>query len=46
MPAKTKKQQKFMGMCYHDPKKVLGKCPPPDVSKKFSKAPKKKPKGY
>ena len=39
MPAKTRKQQKFMAMCA-DPKgrkKAQGKCPPVKVAKKFRK---------
>jgi hypothetical protein len=41
MPAKSAKQQRFMAMCLHDPKKVKGKCPPKKVAKEFSKKGKK-----
>ena len=27
MPAKTKKQERFMQMCAHSPQKARGKCP-------------------
>ena len=37
MPAKTKKQQRFMAMCLYSPEKVKGKCPPKKVAKEFSK---------
>ena len=37
MPAKSKKQQKYMGMCAHNPKKG---CPPIEVAKEFAKKPK------
>lgn len=40
MPAKTKKQQKFMGMCAHTPGKAKGKCPSPKVAKEFAHKPK------
>ena len=44
MPAKTKKQQKFMGMCTtpEGRKKAKGKCPPVSVAKEFAHMPKKK----
>jgi hypothetical protein len=46
MPAKTRKQQKFMGMCSTTAgrKKAKGKCPPVKVAKEFAKMPKKKRK--
>jgi hypothetical protein len=39
MPAKTKKQQRFMAMCSsaEGRKKAKGKCPPKKVAKKFAK---------
>ncbi len=37
MPAKSKRQQRFMGMCAHNPEKAHGKCPPKDVAEEFSK---------
>ena len=37
MPAKTAKQQRYMGMCAHNPKPG---CPPMDVAKEFSHKPK------
>jgi len=39
MPAKTKKQQRFMGMCTtaKGRKKAKGKCPPKKVAKKFAR---------
>ncbi len=42
MPAKSKKQQKFMGMCTTAAgrKKAKGKCPSKKVAKKYSKKPK------
>jgi hypothetical protein len=36
MPAKTKKQQQFMAICAHSPKKAKGKCPSMKVAKEFS----------
>lgn len=36
MPAKTKKQQRFMAMCEHNPGAAKGKCPPKSVAKEFS----------
>lgn len=39
MPAKTKKQQRFMGMCAHSPKH-LDKCPSKTVAREFSFKPK------
>lgn len=51
MPAVTKKQQKFMGICAHNPGKARGKCPPQKVAEEFSHKPKggyksKKKKGF
>lgn len=37
MPAKTAKQQRYMAMCAHSPKKG---CPPKKVAKEFSHKPK------
>lgn len=39
MPAKSDKQQKFMGMCStpEGRKKAKGKCPPKKVAKEFAK---------
>lgn len=37
MPAKSKSQQRFMGMCAHNPEKAKGDCPPKEVAKEFSK---------
>jgi len=39
MPAKTKKQQRFMGMCSTTKgrKKAKGKCPPKKVAKEFAR---------
>lgn len=39
MPAKTKKQQRFMAMCSTDKgrKKAKGKCPSKKVAKKYRK---------
>lgn len=36
MPAKSRKQQRFMAMCLHSPKHAKGKCPSKTVSKEFS----------
>jgi len=47
MPAKTRKQQRFMGMCAHSPKHAEGKCPSKAVAREFSFKPAggyKKPK--
>jgi len=37
MPAKSKKQQRFMMMCLTHSDKIKGKCPPDKVAKEFSK---------
>ena len=37
MPATSARQQRFMGMCAHNPKKG---CPPMKVAKEFSHKPK------
>lgn len=37
MPAKSKAQQRFMGLCAHNPEKARGKCPPKDVAEEFAK---------
>lgn len=39
MPAKTKRMQKFMGLCAHSPKKAYGNCPPKEVAREFSHKP-------
>lgn len=36
MPAVSKAQRRFMGMCEHDPKHAQGKCPSVKVAKEFS----------
>ncbi len=36
MPAKTKKQQKFMAICAHEPQHAKGKCPSHKVAREFS----------
>ena len=36
MPAKTRKQQRFMAICAHMPEKAKGKCPSAKVAKEFS----------
>ena len=36
MPAKSKAQQRFMGMCAHNPKHARGKCPSPKVAREFA----------
>lgn len=43
MPAKTKKMQRFMGLCAHNPEKAYGKCPPKEVAREFARKP---PGGY
>ncbi len=35
MPAKTKKQARFMRMCAHQPKHAKGKCPSKSVAREF-----------
>lgn len=37
MPAKSKKQQRFMAACAHNPESMKGKCPPKKVAREFSK---------
>ena len=45
MPAKTRKQQKFMGGC-HNPESMDKKCPPKSVAREFAHMPKRtKPRG-
>lgn len=39
MPAVSKKQQKFMAMCAHNPSKAYGKCPSKKVAREFSHKP-------
>ncbi len=41
MPAVSKKQQKFMGMCAHHPSHAQGKCPDKKTAREFSHKPKK-----
>jgi len=36
MPAKTKRQQRFMAMCANNPGMAKGKCPPKKVAQEFS----------
>jgi len=40
MPAKSKKQQKFMGMCANSPGKAAKQCPSKKVAREFAKKPK------
>jgi hypothetical protein len=40
MPAKSKAQQRFMGMCAHSPSHAKGKCPSKSVAREFSFKPK------
>lgn len=40
MPAVSKKQQRFMAMCSHNPGAAKGKCPPKKVAHEFSHKPK------
>lgn len=44
MPAKSKAQQRFMGMCSTKKgrKKAQGDCPPMNVAKEFARKPKNK----
>ena len=44
MPAKSKKQQRFMGGCLSNPAKMKGKCPPKAVAREFARKPKPDPK--
>lgn len=51
MPAVSKKQQRFMAMCAHNPGAAKGRCPSKKVSQEFShmgkrKHPKKNQHGY
>ncbi len=41
MPAVSKKQQRFMQMCLHNPGKARGQCPPKKVAKEFAAADKR-----
>lgn len=45
MPSVSKKQEKFMAACAHNPKHMKGKCPPEDVAQEFHMADKAKKKG-
>jgi hypothetical protein len=40
MPAKSKKQQRFMAMCAHAPSHASGTCPSKSVAREFSVKPK------
>lgn len=40
MPAVSKKQQKFMGICAHNPSAARGSCPSKKVAREFSFKPK------
>lgn len=40
MPATSKRQQRFMAICAHNPGKARGKCPSKKVAKEFSHKPK------
>jgi len=44
MPAKSKAQQRFMGLCSSSEgrKKAYGKCPPVSVAKEFARTPRGK----
>lgn len=46
MPAVSKKQQKFMAICAHNPSKAKGKCPPKKVAREFSHKPNSWPKRH
>lgn len=39
MPAKSKRMQRFMAGCEHNPESMKGKCPPKAVAEEFSHAP-------
>jgi hypothetical protein len=36
MPPVSKSQQRFMGMCAHDPQHAQGKCPSLKVAREFA----------
>lgn len=40
MPAVSRKQQRFMAMCEHNPGKARGKCPSKKVAHEFAQMPK------
>jgi hypothetical protein len=40
MPAKSRKQQRFMAMCAHNPSHAKGKCPDKKTAREFSHKPK------
>jgi len=40
MPAKSRKQQRFMAMCAHSPSHASGKCPDKQTAREFSHKPK------
>ena len=40
MPATSSRQQKFMGICAHNPGKAKGACPSKKVAREFSHKPK------
>jgi len=37
MPAKTKRQQRFMALCANNPRKARKKCPPKKVAREFAR---------
>jgi hypothetical protein len=41
MPAKSRKQQRFMAMCAHNPRHASGKCPDKKTAREFSHKPRK-----
>lgn len=42
MPAKSRAQQRFMGLCASKPEKASKPCPPKAVAREFARAPAKK----
>lgn len=42
MPSRTKKQQRFMGLCANSPSKAVKPCPPKKVAQEFARKPGKK----
>lgn len=41
MPAVSKAQQRFMGMCSHNPKHAKGECPDEETAREFARTPRK-----
>jgi hypothetical protein len=41
MPAVSKAQQRFMGMCAHNPKHANGDCPDKETSREFARTSRK-----